>query len=196
MSRVRAFASRLLRDNQGAYALEFALVAPALIMTMCLSLEFGYQSWVRSTAIGRLNQMTRNMTLNGADATTQENAFKAQIQNLVKNPTITMTKISVRDFSGLETAERLVSDVGNNGYIAGTGDCYEDVDNNNVRDSNAVREDNVGGADDIVIYTAVITYPRILTYLPWDVGNATMTLKSFAQRQPFEAQASPPIKCN
>jgi hypothetical protein len=92
--------------------------------------------------------------------------------------------------------ERLTKDTNNNATLD-SGDCWEDVDDNGVRNIVTAGKTGIGGADDIVRYNTVVTYNRILPiYRFIGIGNtATLTATTMTRRQPYELQNTLTPKC-
>lgn len=198
MSRIRTLIRRLRRDTAGITIVEFAFVAPVLMLMLVGTIDLGYAAFVRSVVEGQLDSLTRRLTVQNASYTSLEAAMRIQVQKVAGNSTVNFTKQTLKRFNGATTPEKLIQDNGAAGYHIGEGDCFEDVNNNQIRDSTSTIDDTVGGADDIILYQANVTYPRILPldkFIPGIGANVVINAKSMAKRQPYEGQTAPPIYC-
>lgn len=205
---IRRPSLQIARDTRGATLPEFALVLVPLCIMIMGTMEVGYQAYVRSVTLGALETLTRAITLQNVDATTGEADLKAQIRRVAPNATIDVVRGSVNRYSSFDNLERLTQDLNGNGILDGPvdtdgngvadkSDCWEDVDNNGVRNTVTTGADSIGGADDIVKYTVTVAYDRLLPLDRFIGGSAKAGVQAstVVRRQPFEAQATPTIRC-
>ena len=188
----------LERDCRGATATEFALLAPVLILFLVGFLDFGNWIYVRSTAIGALENGARSAGVGGSgvDPATFEAAVEAQVRKVAPSATFTWSVRSYYQFSGIGKPEKLITDRNANGQYD-SGDCWEDLNPNGTYDVNPGR-DGVGGADDIVFYQLTLTFPALVPlggFIPGMSSNNTSVINTINRRQPFAAQAVPAIRC-
>ena len=130
------------------------------------------------------------------DSTAVETDIEATIKRLAPNATVRTTKGSFLQYSQINAMERLTKDTNNNATLD-SGDCWEDVDDNGVRNVVTEGKTGIGGADDIVRYNTVVTYNRILPiYRFTGIGNtATLSATTMTRRQPYELQNVLTPKC-
>jgi hypothetical protein len=190
--------ARLSRDASGATALEFAIIAPVLILFLTGFLDYGYWMYIRATASGTLESVARSTGVGGAsvDPTVFQNQVETQIKKLSPNATFVWNAKSYYDFEGIGKPEKLITDNDGDGHYD-AGDCWEDANNNGTYDSDSGAA-GIGGADDIVYYQLTVTFPPLVDiggFIPGLGGNHTSTLKTIVRRQPFAAQATPPVRC-
>lgn len=188
----------LSRHERGASAVEFAIVAPVLILFLTGFLDFGYWMYVRATASGALESVARSTGVGGAtvDPSVFQAAVETQIKKLSPQATFVWNVKSYYDFEGIGKPEKLVNDKNGNG-LYDPGDCWEDSNTNGAYDSDS-GEAGIGGADDILYYQLTVTFPPLVNiggFIPGLGGNHTSTLKTIVRRQPFAAQATPPVRC-
>ena len=199
---------RFAADRRAATLPEFALLLVPLCVIIMGTMEVGYQAYVRSVTLGALETLTRAVTLQNADASTSETDLRTQIRRVAPAATIDIVRGSVNRYNSFGTLERLTQDLNNNGILDGPvdtdgngvpdkSDCWEDVDNNGVRNIVTAGADGIGGADDIVKYTVTVSYDRLLPVHRFIGGTARASTQAttVVRRQPFEAQASPTIRC-
>ncbi|EXS71827.1 TadE/TadG family type IV pilus assembly protein [Sphingobium sp. Ant17] len=187
---------RLAVDQRGASVPEFALILIPLCLILFGGLEIGYQIYVRSVLLGAMERATRLTTLQTVDSTAVETDIEATIKRLAPNATVRTTKGSFLQYSQINAMERLTKDTNNNATLD-SGDCWEDVDDNGVRNVVTEGKTGIGGADDIVRYNTVVTYNRILPiYRFTGIGNtATLSATTMTRRQPYELQNVLTPKC-
>nr|WP_278254226.1 TadE family protein [Sphingobium sp. BYY-5] len=186
----------MLGDRRGASVPEFALILLPLCFILFGGLEMGYQIYVRSVMLGALERASRLTTVQTVDSTTIESDIETTIKRVVPSASVETTKSSFYQYSNINAMERLTKDANGNGVLD-SGDCWEDVNNNGIRDVATTGLNGIGGADDIVRYNTVVTYNRILPLFRFiGIGNiATLTASTMMRRQPYEVQTIPTPKC-
>lgn len=189
-------ARKLTKDQHGASIPEFALILMPLCLVLFGGLEMGYQMYVRSVMLGAVERASRLSTIQTVDSTAIEADIETTIKRVVPNATVNTTKSSFYQYSNINAMERLTKDTNGNGVLD-SGDCYEDVNGNNVRDVATTGLNGIGGADDIVRYNTTVTYNRILPLFRFiGIGNSvSMTASTMMRRQPYEVQTIPTPKC-
>jgi TadE-like protein len=198
----------LRADRRGASALEFALLTPPFLLLLMGSFDIAYQAYVRSTAQGAIETLTRAATIQNADDSALQDRLRDTVRQVAPSASVLITRGSVSRFSNFGSMERLTLDHNNNGVLDppfdsdGNGtkdktDCWEDIDNNGVRNVVTLGKNNIGGADDIVRYNAEVTFNRLFPI--WKLFNMPMETKvsaaTLVRRQPYEAQKAATIRC-
>ena len=206
MRRLRDMTRRLRGEERGATIIEFAMISGPMLLLLMGGLELGYNSYVRATMQGALNDAARTAAvefpiINVPGSTVEEqveNLIKETVEHVAPNATITVTQKSYFDFSDIGNPEKLMTDHNGNGqFDAADGDCYEDANGNGNYDTDAGKTGN-GGADDVVLYTANISAPRILPldgFLPGVGSTIDYTLETAVRNQPYDQQATAAVVC-
>jgi len=190
-------------DVRGATALEFAMVAPMLIMTIIGGMDLGYEAYARSVLQGALNDVARTGSLEGPELNCTGTTTEAQIACAVKKRSNTVARRATYDFeinsyyefSGVGRGEKLITDYNHNGQY-NAGDCFQDLNENRAFDSTAGRE-GIGGADDVVFYDVTMTMPRLLpvaSLLGWS-SEYEIRATTAIRNQPYASQSKPPTVC-
>jgi Flp pilus assembly protein TadG len=187
---------RLGRDEKGATLVEFAFVAPVLVLTLFGIFDLGYKSYVASVLQGALHEAARLGTV-GHKTTAQ---LDAHIQNrLVKfsrNATITITHNSYLDFSGVKVPETITSDTAPTGQY-NVGDCYQDANANNQYDTDRGKA-GMGNSEDVLHYSITINYPRLFPLariVGWSATD-TVTSSTVFRNQPYGSRVTAvTVKC-
>ncbi len=199
-------ATRFDRDDRGAAIVEFALVLGPMVLLLMGGLELGYDSYIRATMQGALNDAARTAAVetpvihaSGTTVETQvENLIKQTVDTLAPNATIVVTQKSYFDFSAIGNPEKLMTDHNGNGqFDAADGDCWEDANGDGDYDADAGVSGNRSG-DDVVLYTATISAPRLLpidAFLPGLASTIDMTVETAVRNQPYSQQATPAVVC-
>jgi Flp pilus assembly pilin Flp len=203
LDRLTIHSGALKKDKRGAAALEFALVAPVLILTIMGGMDLGYEAYARSVLQGALNDVARAGSLEGPELNCTGTTTEAQIACAVKKRSNAVARKATYDFeiksyyefSGVGRGEKLVTDYNNNGQY-NAGDCFQDMNGNQAFDSVAGRE-GIGGADDVVFYDVTLTMPRLLpvsSLMGWS-SEYEIRGTTAIRNQPYTRQATPPTVC-
>lgn len=187
MIRARPFRllRRLGRDSSAVTIVEFAMVAPVMLLLLLGLFDLGYRAYASSVLQGALHDAARMATVGGYSMDQIDARVKTRLSNFATRSTVTTAAASYYEFSGVSQPEKIVSDtVPLNAY--NPGDCFEDVNGNNAYDTDRGRS-GTGNADDIVRYSVTITFPRILPMghlMGWG-DTQTLTSNTVLRNQPY-----------
>ena len=180
---------RLRRDSKAVTIVEFAMVAPVMLLLLLGLFDLGYRAYDSSVLQGSLHDAARMATVGGFSMTQIDARVKTRLSNFATRSTVTTAAASYYEFSGVSQPEKIVGDtVPLNSY--NPGDCFEDVNGNNAYDTDRGRG-GTGNADDIVRYRVTITFPRIfpLGYLLGWPPSQTLTQETVLRNQPYAGRA-------
>jgi Flp pilus assembly protein TadG len=183
-----------LRDERGSTLIEFALVAPALLVFVLGSFDLGYRAYIQSVLQNAVQKAARDNTLEGSANAAASDAIdgkvKAIIKPIVDNATFTFKRKSFSSFTAAGQAESF-TDLNANG-ICDNGEPYLDDNNNGTWDAAGGGGANgQGGAKDITMYTVKVSYPRIMPMyglLGWS-PNVDLSTTTVLRNQPYGQQA-------
>lgn len=155
MKRLRTLPS----DASGATLVEFALLAPVLLLTLLGLFELGYNYYMQTQLQGAIQKAARDSTIEGAtgrEAQIDANVAAA-VRTIVPNAQITFARKSYAQFSDVRQPEDFTD-------IDESGDCndgepFEDANGNGIWDEDRGAE-GFGGARDAVLYVVGVSYPR------------------------------------
>lgn len=206
MNKRTRISTTLWRDQRGATIVEFAMVAPALILILLAGFDFGHRSYVTSVLQGALADAARaasveSPVISGSGTTLEqrvENAMARQI-NPVATPgyTLVVSQRNFYDFSGIGNPEKIVQDNdGDGAYDAADGDCFSDLNENGSFDLDTGRQGR-GGSNDVVFYEATLTMDALVPLANFLGGGSSYTLRAETaiRNQPWGTQATPPVVC-
>ncbi|HET8750209.1 MAG TPA: TadE/TadG family type IV pilus assembly protein [Sphingomicrobium sp.] len=195
--------SGVRKDQRGVAAVEFAMLLTPLLVGILSFLDLSYQSYVRAQLQGVLNEVARAASVEHPDIDDPDDSLEDQIQSrvrtrmagLVKSGDYTFSINSYHEFSGVGQPEALVTDVNGNGQYD-SGDCWVDSNPNGTFDTDQ-GSDGIGGADDVVVYEVQMDIPNLtpIAGLIGGTGVFKADAKSIVRRQPYAAQAEPPVAC-
>ena len=191
----------LARDTRGAALVEFAIVAPVMILLMMGLGDMLYTLYAKAVLNGAVQKAARDSgiqggallsgTLDGRVATMMGNLMATPINSCAANPTVPTwcsTRKSYSTFS--QIAPEPFTDVNADG-IRQVGECYSDINGNRQWDADPGKTGQ-GGANDVTVYTMTITYPRLFpvaALFGWST-NSIITATTTLKNQPYASQAT------
>ena len=189
MTGARCLLERLARDRRGVTIVEFAIIAPALLVVLLGVFDIGFNMYVTSVLDGATQKAARDSTIEGAE--TQglgiDDSVKAAVHNVIPSATLTFERRAYRDYANIHQPEDF-TDVDSDG-TCDNGEPFEDVNGNGAWDTDR-GADGMGGARDAVLYTVDVSYPRMFPLMrligfPPVVTNETQTV---LRNQPYGNQ--------
>lgn len=182
----------LRRDQRGASAVEFGLIALPFFTLLIGIFDIGHSYYGHAILSGAINNAARSSTLernNESQAEMDEKVLE-QIQAVNPGATATFDRKSFKNFSDANAPEKFTD--GNNNGKCDAGEQYEDLNNNNSWDKDA-GANGQGGASDAVIYTVSVQYPRLFPLAGFIGGSNVVDMKAqtVLRNQPFSTQAAP-----
>jgi Flp pilus assembly protein TadG len=177
------------RDNAGVTVVEFALIAPALLLSILGIMDIGYNIYTQTLLRGAIQKAARDSSIEGSGNSVA--AIDARVTRAVReiapNADIDFNRMAYTNFSDVAVAEDF-TDLDNDGQC-NNGEPFEDVNGNNSWDADRGSEGQ-GGARDAVLYTVNVRYDRAFPLapmigLPSTVGTSASTV---LRNQPFGLQ--------
>ena len=185
---------RLHSEARGVAALEFALVAPALLMTIMGIFDLGYNIYANTMVQGAIQHAARDSTIEGSDLRlNQIDARVARaVHNVVPRAAIAFSRKAYANFADVSRPEDF-TDSDSNGRCD-NGEPFEDANRNGTWDDNRGVSGR-GGARDAVLYSVTVTYARgfpmaSLIGLPDTVTTEAATV---LRNQPYKLQDNKPV---
>jgi Flp pilus assembly pilin Flp len=186
----RAFLNRLRRDERGMTIIEFAFLAPVLLVALMGFFDMGYREYISSVLQGEVQKAGRDSTLPGG--ATAGSSLDARVRNrvsvVIPDATWTFTRLKYASFTRAGQAENFTDTNANS--IRDAGECYQDENGNNNWDADAGASGQ-GGSKDIVVYRAQLSFPRVFPMaglLGWN-ANQVISATTVLRNQPFGTQA-------
>ncbi len=197
---MRRLFARLRREIRGATIVEFALVAPVMLLLIMGFMEVTYEAYVQSVLNGAIRKAGRDAGIQGGQL--NWSAIDQTVMNQVNRVSGT-AKIyssvhqSYSSFSKVSVPEPYTDSNGNGKYDVAS-ECFTDVNGNGVWDSDQGVASSQGNASDVAVYTLTIQYPRLFPLAQWIGWSSTVTMAGFTilKNQPYTTQsASSPKQC-
>lgn len=150
----------LRRDERGATLVEFAMVAPVLLLTLLGLFEMGYNYYIQAQLQGAIQQAARNSTIEGAADNTAEidNRVEHAVHMIVPHAEIGFSRTSYTNFNDVSQPEDF-TDIDGNGTCS-DGEPFEDANANGTWDQDRGNAGQ-GGARDAVLYVVSVSYRRL-----------------------------------
>ncbi|MFM5885883.1 MAG: TadE/TadG family type IV pilus assembly protein [Novosphingobium sp.] len=188
-----AFLRRLGQDRQGVTIIEFAIIAPALMVLLLGLFDLGYNMYTNEMLQGAIQRAARGSTIEGADK--KEAALDAivtsEVRSVAANATLTFNRKSYASFARVGRPEDYTDTNGNN--LCDNGEPFEDANGNGAWDLDPGAK-GFGGARDAVIYTVTVKYPRLIpigAFLPGQNKDFTLKSTTVLRNQPYGAPGGP-----
>jgi Flp pilus assembly protein TadG len=187
----RAILKRLRRDERGMTILEFAFLAPVLLVSLLGFFDMAYREYISSVLQGEVQKAGRDSTLpNGATAGSSLDArVRNRVSVIIPDATWTFSRLKYASFTRAGQAENF-TDTNANG-LRDAGECFQDENANNTWDADAGASGQ-GGSKDIVVYKAQLSYPRVFPMaglLGWN-PNQVIAATTVLRNQPFGTQTA------
>lgn len=181
--------ARMKQDRQGSAAVEFAMIAPVVLLLLFGVYDLGFTLYVNSMLQGSIQQAGRNSTIEGSTTASMDQIVTNAVKSVMPAATLAFSRKSYVSFSNVSTPEDFV-DVNNN-HVCDGGEAYTDSNGNSTWDSDRGSVGN-GGARDAVLYTVTVTYPRPFAMAGLMGFSNTVTLKTetVLRNQPFGTQSN------
>lgn len=187
----RTIIRRLAGDEQGATAVEFAMVLAPLCVLLLGLLDLTYQVYVRSAVQGTLFEAARLATVGNKTGEDIDDHVKGRLERFSDGGAIQIHKKSYYDFAGVRKPEVITQDIDPVGQY-NPGDCFRDVNGNKAYDTDRGKG-GLGGSDDIVDYEIELTYNRLVPVGTWFgmQDQITVTSSTPLRNQPFASRSAP-----
>ena len=180
----------LARDTRGASMVEFALIAPVMLITLFGLFDFGHGMYTRALLQGAIDKASRGSTIQGSTTNALDARVSTIVKQIVPGATTTYTRSYYTNFTDISQAEEYIESNANS--VCDAGEAYEDANANGVWDANRGRIGS-GGARDAVLYKVNVTYPRLFPIgrLIGQPSTQSMTAIAVLRNQPYGFQNDP-----
>ena len=182
-------ARRLRRDARGATAVEFAAIAPALLLVVLGLMDLGYNIYATSLLEGAVHKAGREATIEGAETRglAIDNGVRAAVGDIAPNAEVSFSRRAYIDFSDVDQPEEF-TDTNEDG-ICNEGEPFEDANANGSWDEDRGSAD-MGGARDAVLYSVTVSYPRAFPAMRLFgfSDRVTATAHTVLRNQPYGPQ--------
>jgi Flp pilus assembly protein TadG len=187
--------------TRGVAALEFAIVAPVLLLLLMGLFDLGHVVYVKSQLTGLIQKAARDSTLQDqstlAGQTALDNELISQIKLLAPGAKVVPTRRFYRNYN--EAAARVPEAWGDTDKDkrCDNNESYTDLNGNGVWDADggdggSTSSTPGGGAQDRTIYTVNVSYARLFPF--WKMvgmsSQAELSSTTLLANQPYSEQSS------
>lgn len=180
---------RLQRDTRGATVVEFAAIAPCLLMVILGVMDLGYNLYATSLLEGAIQAAARDSTIEGAEGRRVDidDRVRDVVDDLVFDADVEFDRRAYTDFSDIARPEEFTDSNGDG--ICNAGEPFEDANGSGAWDDDRGK-DGMGGARDAVLYTVTVSYPRAFPVMGLLGFDETVSTKSrtVLRNQPYDEQ--------
>ena len=185
------FLPRIGNEDRGTTIVEFAVVAPVLLMIIIGGMEIGHLGYVKGITRAALQVAARDSGLetNNSNQNAVDARVRDRIKTVIPNAQIDIQRRAYADFTRVNTPEDFNDSNGNGVYDA--NECFTDINGNSSWDRDRGRSNSQGGADDVVLYTVSVSYDKIfpLWKLIGQPSRNVISAKTTLRNQPFGVQS-------
>lgn len=180
------------RDVRGATLVEFAFVAPILVLMLMFLFDTGYYLYARAILSGEIQAAGRASALETATDANRallDNSVETAVKRLVGGGTLHFDRLAFKSYGRAQSrAEAFIDSNGDD--ICNNDESFDDANRNGVRDADSGVAGQ-GGAKDVTIYSATLEYDRLFpmaSLLGWS-EQVSITAHTILRNQPFDKQA-------
>lgn len=180
---------RLAEDERGVTVAEFALIAPALILTIMGLFDLSYNLYADTMIEGAVQNAARDASIERYvnDPSALDEQVRKAVNGVVPGATVTFVRSAYTDYSDVGQAENFTDTNGDG--ICNNNESFEDVNGNSVWDADRSLA-ATSGARDAVVYEVTAVYDRMFP-VPSVVNldpEVTVTARTLLRNQPFNLQ--------
>ncbi|MBV7266275.1 TadE/TadG family type IV pilus assembly protein [Erythrobacter ani] len=148
-------------SEEGATAIEFAILAPVLLVMIIGTMDLGLELYARSVVAGAMQEAGRDSALEpgGPTAAQMDAAVESQIHAIVPYAEVTFNRSNYKNYADVGVAEDFTDS--NSDGVCNDGEPFQDMNGNGNWDADQGR-DGRGGASDAVVYESETKYTRLL----------------------------------
>ena len=181
----------LVHRQEGAAAIEYALVLPVFLTMVMGGFEMGRIYMVNASLEGAVSEATRTaMTGNlpeGYDTRSQyiEHIVVSNLENVNISSGVTVSMKVYESFSDIGDPEPYVDENGNGDYDV--GECYSDINANATWDSD-MGSSGAGGEENIMLMTVDVNLPYMTSYMISMMGGKetiNLSASTVVRNEPF-----------
>lgn len=188
---IRAALTHLRWDRRGVTVIEFALLAPVLMVMLMGLLDLSYNMYTAQMLQGAVQDAARRSTIEGGagNSAAIDGVVTTAVHAVSPGATLNFSRRAYTKFTDVSRPEDY-DDVNANG-TCDAGEPFEDANGNGNWDLEPGQA-GFGSARDAVLYTVAISYPRpfpVFAFIPGQSDTYAMQVTSVLRNQPYGQQS-------
>ena len=185
----------LLRDQRGVTIIEFALIAPVLMLMLMGLFDLSYNMYTTHMLQGAIQHAARNSSIEGAAGkeVQLDSIITRAVHAVAPSATLNFNRRAYSSFTKAGRPEDY-TDIDSDG-TCNHGEPFEDTNGNRTWDADGGKT-GFGGARDAVLYTVTVNYQRpfpIAGFVPGQTKDFTLSAATVLRNQPYSQQAANPV---
>lgn len=148
-------------DERGITLVEFALIAPVLLVTVLGTFDFALNYYVKTVLEGAVQHSARDSTVestaNSPDV--RDARVRNAVQGILPSADVVFTRSAYTSYADIGQAEEFTDNNGDG--TCNNNEPFEDINGNGTWDQDRALG-STSGARDAVLYTVEVTYDRKL----------------------------------
>lgn len=192
---------KLRRDEDGAYAVEFAFIMMPFLTMLVGIFDIGYAIYTKSVFEAAVMEAGRSTSLQSASGNQNhiEQIVRERVGSVNGMTTVTFDRKNADQFTDFDGAPEDFIDAmdSQNGTYDVSKDCFYDLNGNKIRDNKAASS-GIGSGNDVVKLTATLTYDSpypLWRLLGQDSAQYKMQASTLLRNQPYADQEKAPLVC-
>ena len=178
----------LARAEQGAAIVEFALIAPVMLLTLMGLFDLSHGVYTRAMLLGAIEKAARDSTIEAATTGGLDAKITGVVHSMQPGATLSFSRKSYTSFTDVSVPEDY-TDTNANG-ACDANEPFEDANGNGNWDADRGLNGQ-GGARDAVLYQVTVQYPRLFPvyrFIPGQSNTMSLDAVSILRNQPFALQ--------
>lgn len=180
--------ARLKQDETGATIVEFALIAPVLVVTLMGLFDFSYNFYAETMIEGAVQKAARDSTIEhyANNPSALDDRVEHAVQSVVFDADVEFVRTGYTNYADVGRPEDWTDTNGDG--ICADNEPFEDANGNGQWDPDRALEDT-NGARSAVLYEVNATYDRAfpMAELLGFEDTVTVTARTVLRNQPFNA---------
>ncbi len=186
---MRRLLATLHKDDAGVTIVEFAMLAPVLLVTMMGLFDFSYNIYAKSMIEGAVQKAARDSTIEqfANNPGALDTKVREAIQGVVPSADVTFARTGYRTYADMGRGEEY-TDTNDDG-LCNNNEVFVDLNGNEQWDNTRARTDS-NVARDAVFYEVTANYDRMfpMAELLGFEDTVTITARTVLRNQPYNAQ--------
>ena len=182
--------NRLRTNKRGSTIIEFAIVAPIMLLLIMGLGELSYQLYIQAVLSGAMQKAGRDSTIQGNDTHSSaiDDIVKSTVLGVANSAVFRSSRKSYSQFGTI--APEYFFDSNGNGTYDLSSECFIDVNGNGTWDRDP-GQNRQGGANDVTVYSMQVDYPRLfpVAMFGWSAIN-TISATTILKNQPYARQSA------